>query len=112
MTGITRQYLCHKSKKVAEARYRLGFMSYFVRILEAPGRRQTVPLTQAAPKPKELSEREKTRISEIEKKSTKLGYRVKIRLVYLGNDRAAKLRHAGWSVPSSNLIRPTSTGFA
>lgn len=33
---------------------------------------------------KELSERDKTRISEAEKKATKLGYQVKIRLVYLG----------------------------
>lgn len=41
----------------------------------------------------ELSERDKTRISEAEKKSTKLGYQVKIRLVYIGNDRqTAKLR--------------------
>lgn len=35
---------------------------------------------------KELSERDKTRISEAEKKATKLGYQVKIRLVYLGED--------------------------
>jgi len=42
---------------------------------------------------KEISERDKTRISEAEKKSTKLGYQVKIRLVYVGNDRqTAKLR--------------------
>ena len=34
--------------------------------------------------PKELSERNKTRISEAEKKATKLGYQVKIRLAYLG----------------------------
>lgn len=33
---------------------------------------------------KELTEREKTRIAEAEKKATKLGYQVKIRLVYLG----------------------------
>ncbi|PLS80799.1 hypothetical protein CYG49_04200 [Candidatus Saccharibacteria bacterium] len=39
--------------------------------------------------PKELSEREKTRISEVEKKSTKLGYQVKIRMVYLGTDQVA-----------------------
>lgn len=38
-----------------------------------------------ATKPKELSERDKTRISEIEKKSVKLGYQVKIRLAYLGD---------------------------
>ena len=33
---------------------------------------------------KELSDREKTRIAEAEKKATKLGYRVKIRIAYLG----------------------------
>jgi hypothetical protein len=41
----------------------------------------------------ELSERDKTRISEIEKKSTKLGYQVKIRIAYLGeNQTIAKQR--------------------
>lgn len=41
----------------------------------------------------EVSERDKGRISEIEKKSTKLGYQVKVRMVYLGNDeQTAKLR--------------------
>ena len=35
---------------------------------------------------KELSERQKTRISEAEKKATKLGYEVKIRIAYLGED--------------------------
>ncbi|MBH1956499.1 type IV secretion system DNA-binding domain-containing protein [Candidatus Saccharibacteria bacterium] len=39
-----------------------------------------------APAPKEISERNKTRISEAEKKATKLGYQVKIRLAYLGED--------------------------
>jgi hypothetical protein len=34
--------------------------------------------------PKELSERDKTRITEAEKKATKLGYQVKIRMAYLG----------------------------
>ncbi len=43
--------------------------------------------------PKELSDRDKTRISEIENKSTKLGYQVKIRIAYLGDSQAsAKLR--------------------
>jgi hypothetical protein len=37
---------------------------------------------------KELPERDKTRISEAEKKATKLGYQVKIRLVYLGESTA------------------------
>jgi hypothetical protein len=41
----------------------------------------------------ELSERDKTRVSEIEKKSTKLGYRVCIRLAYIGPDQtSAKLQ--------------------
>lgn len=41
----------------------------------------------------ELSERDKTRISKAEEKATKLGYRVKVRLVYLGSDQVnAKLR--------------------
>ncbi|MDO5343868.1 MAG: type IV secretion system DNA-binding domain-containing protein [Candidatus Saccharibacteria bacterium] len=41
---------------------------------------------------KELSERDKTRISEAEKKATKLGYDVKIRLAYLGESQTnAKL---------------------
>ena len=35
----------------------------------------------------ELSERDKTRVSEIEKKSTKLGYQVKIRMAYLGSNQ-------------------------
>lgn len=45
------------------------------------------------PAPKELTERDKTRISEVEKKATKLGYQVKIRLAYLGDSQTnAKLR--------------------
>jgi hypothetical protein len=36
----------------------------------------------------EVSERDKTRISEAESKATKLGYQVKIRLVYLGESQA------------------------
>lgn len=41
----------------------------------------------------ELSERDKTRISEAEKKATKLGYKVKIRMAYLGESNTnAKLR--------------------
>lgn len=45
---------------------------------------------------KELSDRDKTRIAEAEKKATKLGYQVKIRLAYLGeNTTDAKLRMQG-----------------
>jgi hypothetical protein len=41
----------------------------------------------------ELSERSKTRISEAEKKATKLGYQVKVRLAYLGESQTnAKLQ--------------------
>ncbi len=41
----------------------------------------------------EISDRDKTRIGEAEKKATKLGYQVKIRLAYLGDNQAnAKLR--------------------
>jgi hypothetical protein len=44
-------------------------------------------------KPPEISERDKSRISAIEEKSNKLGYQVKIRLVYAGHDQhTAKLR--------------------
>jgi hypothetical protein len=43
--------------------------------------------------PKELSDRNKTRIAEAEKKATKLGYQVKIRMAYLGESSTnAKLR--------------------
>ncbi len=42
---------------------------------------------------KEVSDRDKTRIAEAEKKATKLGYQVKIRLAYLGDSpTTAKLR--------------------
>lgn len=69
-----------------------GDFSYFLKIFEALW---TPPSSSGSDSsgPKELSEREKTRISEVEKKSTKLGYRVKIRIAYLGEDQAsAKLR--------------------
>lgn len=42
---------------------------------------------KSAAAPKELSDRDKTRIAEAEKKATKLGYQVKIRLAYLGEDQ-------------------------
>ncbi|HVI69051.1 MAG TPA: type IV secretion system DNA-binding domain-containing protein [Magnetospirillaceae bacterium] len=44
----------------------------------------------------EVSERDKGRISEIEKKSIKLGYQVKVRIAYLGHDQqTARLRMQG-----------------
>lgn len=49
--------------------------------------------TTAAGGEKILSEREKTRIAEAEKKATKLGYQTKIRLAYLGESQTnAKLQ--------------------
>lgn len=44
----------------------------------------------------EVSERDKGRIGEVEKKSVKLGYQVKIRIAYLGsNEQTARLRMQG-----------------
>lgn len=44
-------------------------------------------------KPPEISERDKSRITAIEEKSNKLGYQVKIRLLYAGHDQhTARLR--------------------
>lgn len=70
-----------------------GFdMKWFVGLLEAFWK----PPEQGVggrPAIKELSDREKTRISEAETKATKLGYRVKIRLAYLGESQTnAKLQ--------------------
>ena len=42
---------------------------------------------------KELSERDKTRIAEAEKKATKMGYQVKIRLAYLGESQSSAKLH-------------------
>jgi hypothetical protein len=54
------------------------------------------PPEQGAGASPELSERDKTRISEAEKKATKLGYQVKIRVAYLGeNTTNARLRMQG-----------------
>lgn len=49
--------------------------------------------TPGAPTEPELSERDKQRITAIQEKGTKLGYQVKIRLLYAGHDQhTAKLR--------------------
>ncbi len=69
--------------------------------------------------PKELSEREKTRMAEAEKKATKLGYQVKIRMVYLGESTTnAKLRMQAivgtfkqFNSTNLNGFRMTSTSF-
>lgn len=71
-----------------------GFdMKWFLTALEAlwkPPEQGSGGGSSASP---ELSERSKTRISEAEKKATKLGYQVKIRLAYLGESQTnAKLQ--------------------
>ena len=69
-----------------------GLSSYAGQVLSAPFK---APSENGKPSQTtyELSERDKARISAIEDKSTKLGYQVKIRLVYLGSDEyTAKLR--------------------
>jgi hypothetical protein len=64
----------------------LNFASEFLAALAKPP-------TQEGAKAPELSERDKTRITSIEEKSRKLGYQVKIRLLYAGHDQyTAKLR--------------------
>lgn len=67
------------------------FLSYVGQMFAALWR----PPEESAPKAgvKELSERDRSRISAIEEKSKKLGYQVKIRIVYLGSDKTtARLR--------------------
>ncbi len=62
---------------------------YFFQALAALAK----PPEDKASAPKEVSERDKGRISEVEKKSTKLGYQVKVRIAYLGEDATtARLR--------------------
>ncbi len=61
-----------------------GSGKWFLTALEALWK---PPEQGAAGTPAELSERDKTRISEVEKKSTKLGYQVKIRMAYLGSNQ-------------------------
>lgn len=67
-----------------------GMLSYASEIVAALVRPPNVTGTT---KEHELSERDKSRISAIEEKGTKLGYRVKIRLIYAGHDQhTARLR--------------------
>ncbi len=65
----------------------LGYIGQIFYALNAP------PVDTGDKKAPEVSERDKTRITAIEEKSRKLGYQVKIRIVYLGNDKTtARLR--------------------
>lgn len=67
-----------------------GALALFVGLLQAFFKAPEAKDSTAAP---EMSERDKSRVSEIEKKSIKLGYQVKIRIQYLGNtEKTAKLR--------------------
>ncbi len=67
-----------------------GILSYLGQIFAALWR---PPEDAATTKVKEISERDKSRITAVEEKSRKLGYKVKIRIAYLGPDKAtARLR--------------------
>lgn len=79
------------SVKGAGPNFDVGGFGYLFKIFEALWTPPSESSSSSAPK--ELSERERTRISEVENKSNKLGYQVKIRIAYLGEDTAtAKLR--------------------
>ena len=67
-----------------------GMMGYAAEALAALARPPSATADGKAP---EVSERDKSRISSIEEKGNKLGYQVKIRLMYAGHDQAtARLR--------------------
>ena len=54
------------------------------------------PPEQGGANSADLSDRDKTRIAEAEKKATKLGYQIKIRIAYLGESVSdARLRMQG-----------------
>jgi len=86
-------------KKVQSGRKPLRIGNFdFVWFIEAIAALWTPPAGgsnpggEGAPPPIELSERDKTRITNAEEKATKLGYEVKIRLAYIGGDQTnAKL---------------------
>lgn len=73
-----------------------GFKLDFAWFLQALGALWTPPSTDKKDEKKDedkISEREKLQISEVEKKASKLGYQVKIRIAYVGNDEtSANLR--------------------
>ena len=94
-----------------------GFdLKWFAGLLEAFWK---PPEQGSSSAPKELSDRDKTRISEAEKKATKLGYQVKIRLAYLGESQAnGKLRMQAivgtfkqFNSTNLNGFKMTSTSF-
>lgn len=78
-------YVSRVKKGGGEGHGAAGTIMSFIAALAKP--------PETTDKPKELSEHNRTRIAEADKKSTKLGYQVKIRLIYVGNDRqTARLR--------------------
>jgi len=99
-------------KKVKSGR--MGFVFDFTWLLSAlealwkpPEGGIGVSTTQA-----ELSERDKTRCSKAEEKATKLGFAVKIRMVYLGGDQTNAKRHMQALVGSFKQYNSTNlNGF-
>lgn len=68
------------------------FFGYLGQLLEALWKPPEATALGEA-KAKELSERDKSRVTAIEEKGKKLGYQVKIRLAYIGHDRTtARIR--------------------
>lgn len=61
-----------------------GIMGHIGTLLEALWK---PPESSGGASPKEVSERDRTRITEVEQKSVKLGYQVKIRIAYLGHSQ-------------------------
>lgn len=67
-----------------------NFLSYVGQVFAALWK---PPEESGTTKVTEISERERTRITAVEEKSRKLGYKVKIRIAYLGNNKTtARLR--------------------
>jgi hypothetical protein len=62
-------------------------LSYAGQVFGALAKPPTVSGTPGAPAAPEISERDKTRITAIQEKGTKLGYQVKVRLLYAGHDQ-------------------------
>lgn len=62
-----------------------GAMKYIGMLLEALWKPPEAGEGSSGP---DISERDRTRIAEVEKKSTKLGYQVKIRVAYMGHNQA------------------------
>lgn len=77
-----------KEGKSGSFNFSKGGLSWMTGLFEALWKPPEAPAKAGAAAPaKELSDRDKTRIAEAEKKATKLGYQVKIRLAYLGEDQ-------------------------